>query len=46
LFFGTGPEHDTADVLNIQPVIPFELNEDWNLILRPIIPVSDPVFPR
>jgi hypothetical protein len=25
--------------LNVQPVIPFELNEDWNLISRTILPV-------
>ncbi len=27
------------NVLNIQPVIPFNLNDDWNLITRTIIPV-------
>jgi len=32
---------------NIQPVIPFHLNEDWNLISRTIIPViyQDDIFP-
>lgn len=32
---------------NIQPVIPFHLNEDWNLISRTIMPViyQDDVFP-
>lgn len=29
-----------AYTLNIQPVIPFELNDDWNLITRTIIPVG------
>ena len=24
---------------NIQPVIPFQLNEDWNMISRTILPV-------
>lgn len=37
--FQTGPYHRTADILNIQPVIPFKLNEDWNVITRTIIPV-------
>lgn len=27
--------------LNIQPVIPFSLNEDWNLITRTIVPLLD-----
>ena len=32
---------------NIQPVIPFHLNEDWNLISRTIMPVisQDGIFP-
>jgi hypothetical protein len=32
---------------NIQPVIPFEINESWNLITRTIIPVihQDDLFP-
>ena len=39
--------NDEGSVLqiNIQPVIPMELNEDWNLITRTIIPViSQPGF--
>ena len=40
-----GPLEETQNVLNIQPVIPFELNDDWNLITRTIIPViSQPAF--
>jgi hypothetical protein len=39
---GFGPEGDGAkSVLNIQPVIPISLGEDWNLILRTIVPVVD-----
>lgn len=30
--------------LNIQPVIPIELNEDWNLISRTILPVNYQVY--
>jgi hypothetical protein len=33
-----GPDDDTRFVLNLQPVIPMSLNEDWNLILRWIMP--------
>jgi hypothetical protein len=34
-----GPENDTQNVLNIQPVIPLSLNDNWNLITRTILPV-------
>lgn len=35
-----GPLDDgSRSTLNIQPVIPFDLNEDWNLISRTILPV-------
>ena len=27
--------------INVQPVIPFELNEDWNLISRTVLPIID-----
>jgi hypothetical protein len=37
--FGIGPKHATQWVMNIQPVIPVSLNEDWNLITRTILPV-------
>jgi hypothetical protein len=38
-----GGANDGAAVsrLNVQPVIPFSLNEDWNLITRTIIPLID-----
>ncbi|WP_088703580.1 hypothetical protein [Rhizobium sp. R693] len=36
---GYGPADGNHEVLNIQPVIPFSLNEDWNLISRTIAPV-------
>ena len=34
-------------LLNVQPVIPFELNDDWNLISRTILPVvrQSDIFP-
>jgi hypothetical protein len=37
--FGYGPHRRTQNVLNLQPVIPFHLNNDWNLITRTILPV-------
>ncbi len=41
----TGPYERPLHVLNIQPVMPFQLNENWNIIARTIIPViSQPQF--
>ena len=37
--FNTGPRNGTQNILNIQPVIPIELNKDWNLITRTIMPL-------
>ena len=37
--FGIGHSDHTQNVLNIQPVYPVHLNQDWNLITRPILPV-------
>lgn len=37
--FGIGPEDRAQNVLNIQPVIPFNLSKDWNLISRTIVPL-------
>jgi hypothetical protein len=37
-FFGVGPDDDVANVLNIQPVIPFTVG-DWNIINRTIVPL-------
>ncbi len=37
-----GPDDEgTVSRLNIQPVIPISLNDDWNLIARMIIPLAD-----
>lgn len=36
---GYGPNEHIQNVLNIQPVVPFSLNQDWNLIIRTILPV-------
>src|SRR5262245_35229147 len=38
--FGGGPNDDGFQYrLNVQPVIPFSLNENWNLITRTIVPL-------
>ncbi|MFT7671307.1 MAG: hypothetical protein ACI8X5_004024, partial [Planctomycetota bacterium] len=37
--FDVGQGNHTQNILNIQPVIPVTLNEDWNLITRTILPV-------
>jgi hypothetical protein len=34
-----GPEKGTQNILNIQPVIPFDIDKDWNIITRTILPV-------
>lgn len=37
--FNVGTLGNDQNILNIQPVIPFKLNENWNLITRSILPV-------
>ena len=37
--FNIGPAGGNRFFLNIQPVIPISLNQDWNLIVRTILPV-------
>lgn len=39
--FAAGPYGRVQNVLNIQPVIPMELSDSWNLITRVIIPIID-----
>jgi hypothetical protein len=39
--YGVGPGDGTIWRTNIQPVIPFSISEDWNLISRTILPVID-----
>jgi hypothetical protein len=43
-----GPARDGSRwLLNIQPVVPFDLNDEWNIISRTIVPVvrQEDVFP-
>jgi hypothetical protein len=37
--FGYGPRDKTQNSLNLQPVWPFEITENWNLITRTIVPI-------
>jgi hypothetical protein len=39
LLFGVGPNDEIVNVLNIQPVIPFALSDEWNVITRTIAPL-------
>ncbi len=34
-----GPEKGTQNILNIQPVIPISVTDEWNVITRTIVPV-------
>ena len=44
--FGIGPYNRTQDVLNVQPVIPVHLSENWNLINRIIQPIVWQPYPN
>jgi hypothetical protein len=37
--FNSGPHNGTQDILNIQPVIPIHINQDWTVITRTILPL-------
>jgi hypothetical protein len=40
-----GPAEQTRFIVNVQPVMPFAMNEQWNLIARVIVPfVSQPAL--
>jgi hypothetical protein len=43
--FGVGPNNAVQYVLNVQPVIPITLSEDWNLITRTILPIINQPSP-
>jgi hypothetical protein len=43
--FNVGPRNVTQYILNVQPVIPVSLNEDWNLITRTIMPIINQPAP-
>ena len=39
--FGGANDGASKSVLNIQPVVPLSIGEDWNLIIRTIVPIVD-----
>jgi hypothetical protein len=39
LNFGFGPNNAEQNVLDFRPVVPIHLNDDWNLITRPVSPI-------
>jgi hypothetical protein len=39
--YGGANDGASVDRLNIQPVIPVSISEDWNLITRTIVPLVD-----
>ena len=43
--FNVGPDDRNQNILNIQPVYPFSLGEDWNVITRTILPVMSQPLP-
>jgi hypothetical protein len=44
--FGFGPDNEALNFLRIQPVIPFYLNENWDLIIRTVIPIAHQPWPE
>jgi hypothetical protein len=43
--FNQGSPGGTQYILNVQPVVPFSLNENWNLVTRTIIPTITTPLP-
>ena len=43
--YGYGPNDNVQNIMNIQPVVPFKLNDCWNLITRTIVPVIHQPWP-
>lgn len=43
-YVNIGPDNKTKNIANFQPVLPFDLNDDWTVVTRTIVPiVSSPV---
>ena len=38
-YFNMGSDDETKNITNFQPVLPFDLNDDWTLVTRTIMPV-------
>ncbi len=39
--FGYGSRNRTQNIMNFQPVVPVNINKEWNVIVRTVIPVAD-----
>ena len=39
-YVNIGPDNKTKNVANFQPVLPFDLNDDWTVVTRTIIPLT------
>src|SRR5262249_21138887 len=37
--FNVGPNKGTQDILQIQPVVPIHVTDDWNVITRTVLPL-------
>jgi len=44
--FGFGPDNEVLNFFRVQPVMPFHLNQNWDLVTRLIIPVVHQPFPE
>lgn len=42
---GIGPEDADRTTVNVQPVVPFSIGEEWNVITRTIVPIVDAESP-
>jgi hypothetical protein len=42
---GLGERETTGTLVNVQPVMPFSFNEDWNVILRVVMPFASQATP-
>ncbi len=46
-YFNIGPDNKSKNIANFQPVLPFDLNDDWTVVTRTIIPiVSAPMIAK
>jgi hypothetical protein len=43
---GFGPDDDALNFFRIQPLIPFDLNENWSLVTRAVIPIVHQPWPE
>lgn len=43
---GFGPDDEVVNYFRIQPLVPFDLGEDWRLLARAVIPVAHVPWPE